>query len=137
MVADELFERVWPFWLEKILSNWRKPFRDSLFPNNWKNVWWICNKVDKIFQGVNQFPEFYFLTRSISHPLGDKIQSQILRRWRSEDNECLEVLKEFLYRQIFAWGLTILLVKKDFVKWDMALINFQMSLLACFSQATN
>ena len=41
--------------------------------------------------------------------------------------------------QIFAWGYSMFIVKKGWVKWNMALraFFFQMSILACFSQTTN
>ena len=71
----------------------------------------------------------------------DNLQSQILKRG-DQKNACLGELKEFL-PQIFAWRgqagrqLTMFLVKNVFVKQNMALrAQFQVSILACFSQTT-
>ena len=69
---------------------------------------------------------------------GDNLLSQILKRKGSEKNRCVESLKESL-PQMFSWeGLTMFIVKKYFVKWNMDLrAKFWKSVLACFSQTTN
>ena len=74
--------------------------------------------------------------------LGDSLQSQILKRgvegWGSEKKECLGGRKGSLHRYLPGGGLTMFLLKKDFVNETCFLgLNFQMSILACFSQITN
>ena len=67
---------------------------------------------------------------------GGNFQSQILQKRGSEKNECLGGLKRVSVTDICLEGLLCFLSKKTFK--NMALRDqFQMSILACFSQTTN
>ena len=66
---------------------------------------------------------FFERKHSIGQPFsawGDNLQSQILERVDQKKNECLGVLKSTCHRYL-PRGLTMFLIKQDFVKWNMAL----------------
>ena len=75
-----------------------------------------ATRLTTFFKGLINFQNFTSLPAVSVPPWGDNIQPQILRRWRSENNECLEVLKEFLLQTDICLGAYYLSCQKRLCK---------------------